>query len=622
MATPLTEEGLERILMRTNRMSPAGGTAAGMSSSILEELKKTNLTPAAQLFVDTAGGMTNALSKLITGNANLTSAFEVTRSLLNRLGLPGQLFADTVLRLVETGNELNNALKKTSQSGMYFGNNLAAFSEAVNFSRLGLEGFTQVLSANSRQLSILRDREFDAGQKFAGVLNNMALSKAGEELIKTTGSAEILSDSFISVVSGLKFVKPSAESLGNLQFRATELSVEMDNLSRLTGVSSKQLNQQLQERSREAQNTAYMRTLDEAGQKRYQESLNRAFAIGGPTMQKLFEQLQQFGNATTEDTARLLATLGPAQGAIIEYARASKTGQNVQESYNNALAAMSTRMNDPAYLNLVMLGGTGTLKNALGEQAVLLEKNNLLMPAMLKAQEAYKEYLKTDAQGGKSLQDFIVEEMNSAIEARKKTLSDPNANLSLAYNSANEMVQRAAAGTSTMFTILNEQMMKNSKLMSYMNEGLDMLNPDKVKQIYDEYMNMFNTSKGVTADQIKEMKNKGIPVPPGFDSSAGAVTDYNKPNISTTQINASSDKDKILEKLLESAKISSATPPPSGGSGIQTVSKEEQNSILNEIRSLYGQINNNLGRMIDLGDQQLKQLKSVVNGVSNNRGAK
>lgn len=614
MGTPLTEEGLERILRNNAR---ATGSAFGGS----DVGSKFSLQPAVDLFQEGASGMTAALSKVALGNMNLAAAFDITRNVLYKLGEPGKLFANTILTLVETGNQLNDNLKKTAQSGFYFGNDLAKFSESINFSRLGLEGFTQVLANNSRQLIVLRDRELDAGRNFAGLLNNMASSGAGAELLKTTGSAEILSDSLITVVSGMKYVDVSARGLGSLQERATALGTEMDNLSRLTGANSKQLNQQLQERMREAQNSAYMRTLDEAGRKRYEESMARANAMGGPIMQKLFEQLQQFGNATTEDTRGLLASLGEAAPAVTEMAFAAKSGKDTQEAYANALTAMSKRMNDPNYLNMVMLNAAAPIKNAALAAASDLEKNNLLMPAMLKAEAKYKEYLQKEPGGGKTLKEFMVEEMSSAVAERQRSLADPAAQLSFTYNSANELVQRASAGTATMFTILNEQMGKNSLIMSKVNEAFNEVTPAKITETYQKFLDMLQGSKNaMTEDQAKAAAKANLPLAP-FLSGVGAVVDYNRPNISSTQINADPFVNLTQTMNEVKTKISSTTPAPTSTGGIQTVSREDQNSLLNDMNKHLGQISNYMGQLVTATDKQISQIKNMVSRISGNRGA-
>ncbi len=613
--TPLTAEEFEKILRNNSRNVGPGG----LGSSII---KGPDLNPVLDALSSGLGGLTNVFAKTATGNLNLSSTVEIAKNVFYKLGPVGQIFNDTVVRMVETGIQLNDSLKRTSQSGFYFGNDLAKFSQAVNQSRLGLEGFVQLITANSRQLIILGDRQVDAGSRFGELIDKMAGTDLGKQLVATTGNAEILADTLLTVTSGLKYVDKSTTGLNTLGAQSVMLADEMDRLARLTGASTKQLNQQLQEKMREAQNSAYIRTLTDAEQARYRDGLAKSGAMGGPIMQRLFEQLHQHGNATEKATQDFLAAMGPAGSELMEMVQASKTGVDATGAFQRTMTAMADRMNDPQYIQMVKLSGAG-FQNGVFQAAAALETTSLLMPVMEEANKRFAEYQQLEPGGAKTKMDFIIEGLETAAKAREKSLSDPGAQLALTFNRSNELIQRAAAGTSAMFVFLNEQMGKNSKLMSAINGQFEDFNPEKIKELTEKFMTELNKAESKVANQesIEDMKKNKIPVP-GYLSGGATVSGYDKPNISTTSINKDPNA-QVVEKLDQiPQKISAATNAAvNATSGVTVLSREDQANLLNDMNKHLGQISTYMSQLISIGDKQVTQFKNMISNISGNRGA-
>lgn len=613
--TPLTAEEFEKILRNNSRNVGPGG----LGSSIM---KGPDLNPVLDALSAGLGGLTNVFAKTATGNLNLSSTVEIAKNVFYKLGPVGQIFNDTVIRMVETGIQLNDSLKRTSQSGFYFGNDLAKFSQAVNQSRLGLEGFVQLITANSRQLIILGDRQVDAGSRFGELIDKMAGTDLGKQLVATTGNAEILADTLLTVTSGLKYVDKSTKGLNTLGAQSVMLADEMDRLARLTGASTKQLNQQLQEKMREAQNSAYMRTLTDEEQARYRDGLAKSGAMGGPIMQRLFEQLHQFGNATEAETQQFLVALGPAGRELMDMVQASKTGVDATGAFQRTMTAMADRINDPTYIQMVKNYGAG-FKNGVFAAAATLESAGLLLPVMEEANRRFAAYKESVPGGDKTKMDFIIEGMETAIKNREKSLSDPGAQLALSFNRSNELIQRASAGTAAMFVFLNEQMGKNSKLMSAINGQFEDFNPEKIKELTEKFMTELNKaeSKVATKESVQEMKDKKLPVPGSFNDGA-TIQGYDKPNISTTTINRDSNA-QIIEKLDQiPQKISAATnTAANAASGVTILSREEQATLLNDMNNHLGQISTYMSQLISIGDKQVTQFKNMISNISGNRGA-
>ena len=177
-SNPITYDEMKQLIYEQGQM--LGGVIKSSGGSSF--LGKLNPQGAIDGFIGVTTGVSSALSSTIKGNLDLTTALELSRDVISKFDNAGKLINGTFIKLLETGVQLNEGLGKTSETGLYFGNNLTQVSKSINETRMGFDQFLNFMIKNSSAIAGLGPTVDKAAINFskvksskASILNQIAL---------------------------------------------------------------------------------------------------------------------------------------------------------------------------------------------------------------------------------------------------------------------------------------------------------------------------------------------------------------------------------------------------------------------------------------------------------------
>lgn len=275
-----------------------------------------------------AGAVTDGFTGLITGTTNLTSTFNAANSIIGQFGPLGQTLSKVVGPLSGTFLQVNESVRRASDSGVYFGNNLGLYAESILGARMSLQDFNDIVKYNSNSLAGLSLGADRSAKTFLDLAKGVQQSELGNQLKDTGVSAEFLNQVLLSSASSRKFIDLSqTRSQNELVNSALKVATEMDNVARLTGISRQEQQKDLDRQLQKASVQAMMSQMTVTQQNNFIESLG-SLRKQGKSVQELFEEISTGGIRSSEGSERA-AALNVISGQLVpiltEIARLDKS---------------------------------------------------------------------------------------------------------------------------------------------------------------------------------------------------------------------------------------------------------------------------------------------------------
>jgi len=267
---------------------------------------------------------------MLTGTQSLSGVASAAGDVVKVLpGLGGALktLGVETAKYLERSQKSFNAL---AASGGGFAGNLGELNRAAAATRLPLDQFTKLMTANSQNLTAFgggvnegarRFTELSAAMFDTGAIDGfMALGMTLEE------SNEFLMDYTAMSRRSAKFQQMDADEQARA---AAEMAKSFDTLAKLTGKQAKDIKNEVMERQNAGATQAKLRLLEKQGVAGAVDAYNAAQKglSGGPkVLQNLMDDLLQTGVPMSEATANFAATNKEAYALAKQAAEATKRG--------------------------------------------------------------------------------------------------------------------------------------------------------------------------------------------------------------------------------------------------------------------------------------------------------
>jgi hypothetical protein len=643
---------LTQVLRDQSRSGSSGGSSSGGGRSsgggvtgFIDDLFKP--------VTSTANALTGAFQKLTIGTFNLNDAVSLVAEPLRAIPVVGGVFANALEKGGGVINLYNDSLSKAADQGAYFGGNLGDFATSVSGARMTMDDYVRFNKENSIQLQGLGLTASDSSKRFLELSRNVQTSDLGNQFLLAGGSAEDLNSALLISTMGMRAADARTTVGQNALIEsAGMLTTQIDDLSRATGMSRKQVEEGLKKELAKADVSAYLAGLDKDQQQRAIQSMANMSQFG-ESITDLGLHLQETGGAITNQMdAQLVTALGPAGIALQEYSAAVKSGVGVEEAKAKFTEEYNKQITNPEFLRLVQQASRGDAGMPQEQRNAILKMYNESMTKNL----ALNDQITAARQGEiKTTEEARIAREKATAEQKKAALEDPNAALQRTLNASKNIIYDTGVEFNTMFKQFNKFagdhqadlkkildtnksiMSEQGSIWSEIYKGLSGETPGAPKaavppkersgvvtrnvgkqeralgtlgmtgQLFepDDFFGKVHKGETVlTKDQFSQI----------FDSSK---------NININQIkgqmnSAMSQFMPMMETF--ATKISSAqTAMPTLPAPTIQMPAVDNNSGLNDLKQHMMQISTYMGQLVNIADKQVTQLKHVASGVSNSR---
>ena len=220
----------------------------GESTGIFKNLSTFGKSTAAS-FNELDRNISPLISKLVEGNASITTVTDAFGKLNPLLGVAANLFG----KLVKYQEENFRAYRTMTDAGVNFSGSLTDLRMAAASSYLTLGEFTNVIKTNSDAFIRIGGSANEGALAFSKFSSNFMKSDAGNQVMALGFTAEQANQYLATYVgnAGASSVK-DLETNKKLRTGAAQYLEELDRLAELTGKSREELNEQRKIKSLEA----------------------------------------------------------------------------------------------------------------------------------------------------------------------------------------------------------------------------------------------------------------------------------------------------------------------------------------------------------------------------------
>jgi hypothetical protein len=238
------EAMLRRIGIGSASGSTGGGSIGGGSTA-----SGGGAAGAMNLVTGAANGLIGGFRSLTTGTANLSGVFDTFGATLGKLGPLGNLVGSVGQNIGQGVIEFNDNLKKVSENGVYFGQNLGLYSTAVANSRMSMAEFNDLIKNNNQSLVGLEGNAEKSALAFLGLAKRLQDDPLTYNLAATGIGLNEFNKALSVAASQQKFQDLSTkQSQDQVLSSAMSLAIELDNVARITGKNRTQLQKEMEER--------------------------------------------------------------------------------------------------------------------------------------------------------------------------------------------------------------------------------------------------------------------------------------------------------------------------------------------------------------------------------------
>lgn len=355
-ATMRAKHGLKNFTDAANK----GGQAVG-------HLAKAGAEAAKAMYANQKGA--SAFNSSLDSLSAAATAAGVALMLLGGpvkivIGLVG-IFAGSVFKFTKTINEQSDALYKgfqdLSRSGGAASDGMAGLFGDIQKLGLGfqdLESFTRLIGENSRDLANFSGSVFRGRQEFAKIGKEMEPFRQG--LFNAGMTQEQVNEGTMAYLSlQTRLGRSQSMTVNQLADGANQYLVELDALTKLTGASAKDIEDQRKEAMVEEQFRAKLRQMELSGDKEGAERLrkyNDLMTAINPALGKGIRALST-GNLAAEEAQRLMLTSSGQAAVDLEQVMAGTLPMG--EAADRTAAAIG-QFSDGIGTNLALLKANNT----------------------------------------------------------------------------------------------------------------------------------------------------------------------------------------------------------------------------------------------------------------------
>jgi len=287
-----------------------------------------------------AGGAIGALVGKLFGNA---------------LGAMATLAGEVFNQYLQQGEKVMGAFNSLSNVGVTFGGSLKEMQDIISKTGMPLEMLAKVAQGNAENLALL-------GGGVSGALENVAnaaRNKLGPELVTLYGGFASLGDELVDYLAMERRRGVQQDLLSENNIESTKAYLyQLKEISALTGKSSKQLKQEIEQRSRNAATQSMLSKMSDTQRKQYDAAMLKVpDAVKGP-LQDAFLAFSRGMEPVSTEFLQLQAAAPEAAESIRRMAMAANKGPEEfnrvmdQESKNLTVSAgkLTEQMGDLFYL--------------------------------------------------------------------------------------------------------------------------------------------------------------------------------------------------------------------------------------------------------------------------------
>jgi hypothetical protein len=317
----------------------------------------------------TVGAVVSFASNLLEGNTRLS---EFTQDLegLPILGLFHKLavFLDDNL----------DTWRNLSTVGAAFNNSIFDMRRAAATAEMSVDAFAKTIQENSPIIKLLGQSATTGAFRFADLSKQLRTSKIGNQMMGMGMTIDDINDSMITYMDiQARSGRLQRMSTGQLISGSADLAMEMDLLSKATGLNRKDLEKQLKEASVDPQWKSAMMRLDE-NSKKVAEMSYAAIASASPKLGEAFKDL--IDGVPQTEIGEALAKQAPEVAEIFKRIGAGgiKSSEQAYNEIQKALEGTSNRLENafsPAQIS--------ALRNAGGAFAATVDASEALTEGFL-----------------------------------------------------------------------------------------------------------------------------------------------------------------------------------------------------------------------------------------------
>lgn len=418
-----------------------GGSSGGGGGSNLGSFSLKDI------LTDATKGVANGMDSLFRGSMDASKALSMMTSTLNIVPFVGKLSGG----IQQFGEALIDANAKKNEAGKYgadFNNNLLAFNEKVSGAGLTLDQYTSILRDNSTALAGLGATSNKAQSNFLELAKGFREDGTVRQLQSLGLSAEEAAQYMVvSLANQTRLDVYSEKGKREAIENTMALANVMEETSRITGLSRKQQQEDLQAATAKAQNQAALRMLPPEAQARF-ELMHASLAGFGGAIQDLSQEIFT-GGVRTKAGGDMLAALGPA-GVMLEKAvianknahtAAEKTA--AEQMMSQAQLAVNNRMMEKSFneMGVYVTSGAGDAVRSMIEQNKTFSSTQAgLTEAQLHNKNATLEEIQAKQKAAANL------EMQGKDPTTGKPFEDAGSKLGESINRINASLTDVTAG--------------------------------------------------------------------------------------------------------------------------------------------------------------------------------
>jgi hypothetical protein len=276
-----------------------------------------------------ANNFVSSVGQMAQGNYNLTSAIGDVTKVMGIFGEAGKVVAGITSNVSGNLIQMNQNLMASSKFGMTFGQDLGLFTEELGKAGIGQQQWVQLLQNNSRYLSGSASTAQESAQLFLrqnqAMMQNEAVLRA-----RITGiDFSEFQDQLIVNTNLLKFQAIGTERTQKvLQESVVNTTIEIDNMSRITGKSRQEIQKGLDQQTQS--NTMRLARMAMSAEQlaRYNTSLPK-MEVYGKTFADLFTEMSgNRGNIVSREGGEIAAGLEQIAPGVTSLMRQLSTETN------------------------------------------------------------------------------------------------------------------------------------------------------------------------------------------------------------------------------------------------------------------------------------------------------
>ena len=291
LAAQMTNVSLVKLQSLISKMNTGGGGGGGAIPS-------TPVTAAFSVLSIAAASVTNAFAKIgnvlgyaigtmvnfslkaAEGAARVSDFYLAFKDLPFLLGSVAELFAE----VAKYSERLLDTYRRLTESGASFSGDLFLLATQANKSYLGLKEFSAIITANSKNLSQMFGTTTSGVTKFVEIQNKLMgpESKYGQKLLAMGFTFDQIANATMGYMRTQGTMnKNQKESIEDIIKSTYEYAVEIDTISKLTGIQRDVIQKNLDEMQMEEAWQQYLAALDPAQVKAATSAITNALETGG-----------------------------------------------------------------------------------------------------------------------------------------------------------------------------------------------------------------------------------------------------------------------------------------------------------------------------------------------------